>query len=627
MKKSAAQPCIIIPATLVLAAILLFIAGCRSEGRDNSGAIVVTDVFEFAGESVIVTRVIQPTPTPTVTPQPPAEVDRLVELDLAFVGELPNLDPQQVGGATAADLTENLFVGLTNFNHETRVIEPELARAWRVTDNGRTWTFSLRDDIFWIRPDNPPDSPGELWTVDPVRPVTAEDVVTAVRRACSASPATPDQFILYIIEGCQALAAVREPADADLERVGVRAVDETTVVFTLNEPSAYFLTMTSLSVFHPVPAELIEEFGDRYRLENGDLADGWQTPGNLITSGPFFPAPDAMDDSRIIMWRNPLWPLETRGNAERINIRFLANEMALYDAWQEKQLDIAPLPPEVRPEFLERSPAKALLVSDPTVFYLGINVNGAAFSSPEVRRAFSAAINREELMDALFDGRGVAMRHFTPPDVFGAPPVDQVGVGYSPDFALQQMDRSSFRDCALLPDIRVLVSTADLSLLQLETIRDMWVEELGCREEQISIEQEQLGNLLAATRPDGGDARPDLWELAHIPYFPDAHDYLTRQLHCTDSENRAGRSCSEVDTLMQRAAITPDPQERIDLYREIERSFFAEDGSMPLIPLYVRGDYVIVQSWLDFVPASTGGEQFDTYLIDVELKRLERSRS
>ncbi len=627
MVKSAAQGRIIVPATLMLAVILLFFAGCGSEVRDNSGVIVVTEVFEFAGESVVVTRVIEPTATPTATPQPAAAVDRLVELDLAYVGTLPNLDPQQAGDTTAADLTQNLFVGLTNFNHETRRIDPELAREWRVTDNGRTWTFLLRDDIFWISPDTPPDGPGDLWTVEPIRPVTAADVVTAVRRACSASPNTPDLFILYIIEGCEALSTVREPTETDLELVGVRALDDTTVEFRLNEPSAYFLTMTSLSVFHPVPAEVIEEFGDRYRLENGDLADGWQTPGNLITSGPFFPAPDAMDDSRIIMWRNPLWPIETRGNAERVNVRFMGNEMAVYDAWQDKQLDIAPLPPEVRPEFLERSPGKALLVSDPTVFYLGINVNGAAFSSPEVRRAFSAAINRQELMDVLFDGRGVAMRHFTPPDVFGAPPVDQVGVGYSPDFALQQMDRSGFRNCALLPDIRVLVSTADLSLLQLETLRDMWVEELGCQEAQIIIEQEQLGNLLAATRPDAGDARPDLWELAHIPYFPDAHDYLMRQLHCMDSENRAGRSCSEVDTLLQRAAITPDPQERIDLYREIERAFFAEDGSMPLIPLYVRADYVIVQSWLDFIPASTGGEQFDTYIVDVELKRLERSRS
>lgn len=612
---------------LLLAAMLLAFAGCGSEGGDNSAAIVVTEVIEFADEQIVITRLIEPTPTPTMTPPPPPEVDRLVELDLAYVGGLPNLDPQQAGGTTAVDLRTNLFASLTRFNHETQMVEPQLAREWRVADNGRAWTFLLRDDMFWVQAVEPPAEAGEPWSVEPVRPVVAADVVTAVQRACSADPPTPDVFVLYIIEGCEELAGTREPTDEQLAALGVRAPDETTVEFTLNDSSAYFLTITTLSILQPVPGEQIEEFGDLYRLDNGDLANGWQTPGNLITSGPFFPAPDAFTEDRVVLWQNPLWPLETRGNVERVNVQFLADETAIYEEWDDKQVDVAPLPAAVRDEFLERTPNKALLVADPTVFYLGINVNSAAFSSPEVRRAFSAAIDRQTLMDDLFDGRGLAMRHFTPPDVFGAPQVDQVGVGYSPDFALQQMARSNFRDCALLPEIRISVSTADLSLLQLETIRDMWVDELGCDESLISIEQEQLGTLLAATRPDAGEARPDMWELAHVPYFPDAHDYLYRQLHCSDSENRAGRACDSVDTLMSRAAITPDPAERLELYREIERAFFAEDGSVPLIPLYVRGDYAIVQTWLSYLPASSGGEQYDTYMIDVELKRLERSRS
>jgi hypothetical protein len=77
---------------------------------------------------------------------------------------------------------------------------------------------------------------------------------------------------------------------------------------------------------------------------------------------------------------------------------------------------------------------------------------------------------------------------------------------------------------------------------------------------------------------------------------------------------------------MLQAKNTFDPQERIDLYRQIENSFFSESGSFPLIPLYVRGDYSLIQVWLSFPPALSGGEQFDTYLIDQELKRLERSR-
>jgi hypothetical protein len=54
--------------------------------------------------------------------------------------------------------------------------------------------------------------------------------------------------------------------------------------------------------------------------------------------------------------------------------------------------------------------------------------------------------------------------------------------------------------------------------------------------------------------------------------------------------------------------------------------FFGRDGLEPITPLYVPGELVLAQSWLEYVPAIFGGEQYDTYLIDVNLKRLERSR-
>ncbi|MFN2304709.1 MAG: hypothetical protein ACK2TV_13350, partial [Anaerolineales bacterium] len=209
----------------------------------------------------------------------------------------------------------------------------------------------------------------------------------------------------------------------------------------------------------------------------------------------------------------------------------------------------------------------------------------------------------------------------------GAPSQDEVGVGYSPDFALLQMDKSSIRSCKLMPPVTMLVSTADLSLLQAELIRDMWIDELGCDEQLIEVGQVEFGELLANTIKGSSGLQTDMWELAWPGYYPDAKNFLTDLLHCTQGENRQNRQCSEVDSLMQQARITTDPQERIDLYRQIENSFFAENGSFPLIPLYVRGDYNLVQVWLEFPPALSGGEQFDTYQVDQELKRLERSRS
>ena len=177
-----------------------------------------------------------------------------------------------------------------------------------------------------------------------------------------------------------------------------------------------------------------------------------------------------------------------------------------------------------------------------------------------------------------------------------------------------------------MPPITFLVTTSDLSLRQAELIRDMWVEELGCEPEQIVIEQTQFGSLLSRTRSDARSARPDVWELAWASYYPDMQNWVGDLLHCADGGNRQNRSCADVDSLIRRAAGTADYAERVLAYRQIEDMFFGGEGIMPLAPLYVRGNEVLVQSWLEYVPALFGGEQYDTYVIDVMTKDLERSR-
>jgi ABC-type oligopeptide transport system substrate-binding subunit len=136
----------------------------------------------------------------------------------------------------------------------------------------------------------------------------------------------------------------------------------------------------------------------------------------------------------------------------------------------------------------------------------------------------------------------------------------------------------------------------------------------------------QFGTLLANTRPDAGAARPDMWDLGWASYYPDANNWMEDVLHCTKSENRQNRNCSDVDNLIENAAVSDIEEFRIDLYRQIERLFFAEDGIEAITPLYARADYLLKQAWVSFVPASFGGEQYDTYTIDLVVKELEQSR-
>ncbi len=574
--------------------------------------VVVTEVVTIEGFEEVVTKVVQQTATPT-----PVVINQRqpVVLDVGMPGVFPNIDPQKTDDDNSATLMENLFAGLTNFNLSTNLVEPELAKGWEVSRDGRVWTFFLRDDVYWVRAPESVVVEDALPQPEIVRPVVAADVVTAVHRACQSATKTPEAFILFIITGCEQVYGLTEVAPGDLDAIGVKAIDDYTLQITLTKPAGYFLTITSLDLLKPVPGELIDEF-----------EDDWQMPENIYTSGPYLLTSGAISEKRTILQRNPEWPLPRGGNAEVVNIYFFDDDQGMVDLWLDKQLDIAPLPSGSREEFLLENAPRARLVTDQTVFYIGFNFESGVFRDPNVRRAFSAAIDRDLLAQDLYQGRAESLRHLAPPGVVGAPAVDVTGMGYNPDYARQQLAESSFSSCRLMPNIRFTVSSLDLSLRQAELIRSMWIKELDCTEEQIILEQVQFGTLLANTRAEAGGVRPDVWELGWSSYFPDEQNWVNELLHCSDSENRMIRPCSNLDDLMRRASQSIDLQERLDLYRQVENGFFGEGGETPIVPLYVRGDLLMQQNWLNFTPAHFGGEQYDTYVIDAELKRLERSR-
>jgi oligopeptide transport system substrate-binding protein len=614
---------------LTLSVLILFLAAC---GGIEASSDLPTSTTEEAtsGIQAVVTRIAERiafvTPTPNSAAVTPATHDP-IELDLSLAGTLPDLDPASAELDTQFDLAQNLFVGLTNFNPDSNSVEPELALSWEVSPDGHTWTFELRDDVYWVKPNQPPPGSTDLWTVDPVRPVVAADVAYAIYRLCDREVESSTTFSLFLIEGCEELYRNPEPAENIETIAGIRVIDDTTLEIKLREPAAYFLTLTSMPLFQPVPRELVSELGSEWQTSAGREGAGWQVLENLVTSGPYFPVPLDSTSQSLVLHRNPLWPVTKSGNADVINIYFMEDEADAFGLWQERTLDIAPLPANEREAFLRRNPNQVQMIPEPVLFYIGFNFGSAVFGEPEVRRAFSAAIDREELIEEIYGGQGQAMRHVTVPGIVAALPVGEVGVGYSPDYARQQMSASTFRSCRLMPPVTMLVSSADLSMRQAELIRDMWVEELECLKENINIQQVQFGELLAYTRPDATN-RPDLWELAWAPIFPDAHNFLNDLLHCTNSENRQNRPCDETDSLQMRAGSVTNAEDRIALYRQIEGQYFGENGQFPIAPLYIRTRFIVTHDWIDvFKPVTFGGQQWDRIVLDPVLKNLERSRS
>jgi oligopeptide transport system substrate-binding protein len=605
--------------------------------QDNADTpVIVTEIFEFEGEQLVITRVLTPTPRSTPEPEQLIEPEEtFVELDVSVFDSFAPLDPQLASDPITLDILESLYVGLTNHNHITNSIEPELAFNWSVSPDGLTWTFNLRDDVFWIRPNDPSTSSrGEIEQIDPVgvenlRPVVAGDVVYAIQRACNPANRTDDAFLLFIIEGCRSVNALGEATEADLAKIGVRALSDTQLTFMLTEPASYFLTLTSLPLLRPLPAEIVESeelewLDPETRVSNGpfvmlNLTDAQK---NLITANK--PVGDPID--LTVLQRNPLWPVPYSGNVETVNLYEYDNRQAAFEVWDNQYLDITLLPAQQADAFLDPLNPRAILESRQEAFYLGFNFDSPIFAIPEVRRAFSAAIDRERLIEEVYGQYGLEQRHFTPPGVLYSPPEDQVGVGYSPGYAQQQLVSSGFGSCRLLGEIRYMVSTSDIALQQAEALRAMWAETLGCDPAQFVIEQVQFGTLLANTRRSAGAVRPDIYDLGWASFYPDAHNWFYDVLYC-EVDNRPNRPCTLEDELIRQAGVVFSAEERTRLYRQIENEFFSDDGSYPVAPLYTRSDYLLTKTWIErFAPATFGGNQFDTIVLDPEIKALERSQ-
>ena len=598
-----------------LAMVIIMVGMAACSEPVGTTPFVVTEVVTRQGKTIIVTRIVRQTVQVQVTPviQLPEEP---ITLDISYPGDYGNLDPQVAVDDITVDMMENVLAGLTRYNFKTDAIEPELAADWEISNNGRIWTFNLRDDIFWIRRNLESRNPlnQNIEQFEAVRQVTAEDVVYSIQRACDPRVNSPDVFVLFIIEGCETVDGLEEVDQDDLNRIGARALDSQTLEIRLTEPASHFLSLTSNWIMKPVPADLIEEMGEE-----------WSQADVIWTSGPFVIGAETVMESRTVLHRSPYWPILFEGNVDQVNILHLQPSDALA-LWEERLLDLSPVPAEGQATILSRHRQKADLVTNQAVFYLAYNFDSPAFNIREIRQAFSWSIDRERLVEEVHEQQGVPMRHLGPPGVIGAPPVEEVGTGYSPDRARQVMSESIFGDCRLMQPITYLVSASDLALQQAELLRDMWVDELGCSEAQIKIEQVQFGQLLADTRSDAGSVRPDMWDLGWASYYPDENNWVGDVLHCDDSDNRQRRPCSEVDKLIRQTNHNMPIDERWQSYREIENLFFGPDALEPISPLYVRGDYVLRHGWIDYTPAHFGGEQYDTYRVDSEAKELERSR-
>lgn len=166
------------------------------------------------------------------------------------------IDPSYATRTSSQQIDHALFLGLTGLNEETLKVIPRLASSWEVSEDGLSWTFHLRKDAMW--------SDGT--------PVTAYDITFAIERTLNPKRSSPLAQKLYVLKGAQAYNVGQGRA----RDIGVRAVDNHTVRFTLTRPIGCFPALVESTAFYPQPRSIVEDYGIN-----------WTKPEHIVSDGPY----------------------------------------------------------------------------------------------------------------------------------------------------------------------------------------------------------------------------------------------------------------------------------------------------------------------------------------------------
>jgi oligopeptide transport system substrate-binding protein len=538
-------------------------------------------------------------PLVTATAAPARQESDAVILRVAMP-VITNLDPEQLSrfDAHTRDVVENLFVGLTRLNPQTGQIEPMLAQEWTVSEDGLRWTFTLREDMYWMEYD--PATQSAVAS----RQIVAGDVVYAIQRACDPLRPSPVTANLMAIQGCHTLANAFPEVIDDIfiaREMGIRATGPHTLEIDLLYPASYFPTLLSLPELRPLPRETL--------AATQELVRG----ARLMTSGPFIV--QRWDSSGMTLAHNPQWPEPLAGNATEVNITFTNEPTGMVST---NAVDFARLSETqtaaayaTLPDLLHTAEGRSLLM-------LGFSYERAVVDTPEARRALSLALDRTALVNQFFPAQMLPAAQFTPENVIAAPtPTTSL---YNIDEARTLFGIAGYPGCDNMPEpLILLVPDDDPVWVEVGTaITQQWMTVFGCNSalfEVKPVSRTLLIELSHANYDPEEVVRSHMWLFTWNADYPDANAWTSDALHCRFGYIRNGRPCTQADAQMDKAGTALDLAERTQYYNEIENLLFGPNGTYPVVPIMHSAAGWLQQLWLTDVDAAHPA-RYDLWQID-----------
>ena len=475
--------------------------------------------------------------------------------------EPKTIDPSLNAQIYGVIYISHVFEGLTVRDRNNKIV-PGVAEDWEISADGKTYTFFLRTNSTW--------SDG--------KPVVAEDFVYSWQRQVDPKVASEYSYQHEPVKNAMAITRGEMPVDS----LGVKALDDHTLVVELEAPTAYFLEVAAFPTFAPLRKDIIEQYGDSWTLK----------PETYIGNGPYIMSERNIDEN-IIMVKNPNYWNADSIVAEKITFVFMQNGAAAVAGIKDGSIHMAYEPPQQDiPTLLE----EGLIQIKPLIatYYYPINVTNEYLKDPRVRKALSLAIDRNYIVENVTKGGQKPASGWVPyavNDVDGdfringgdLYDVSKEGYSNNVEMAKQLLAEAGYPNGEGFPVIEFKTDPGNHVGI-FEAVQQMWKEHLNIDSTITQIDNALLGQTLLEKN----------FMIGRLYWSADYSDPMSMMSLFTsyNTQNNGGYSNQRYDELIGEAMSTDDNNIRMKAMHEAEKILIQED--MGAIPIYFFTEPLLV---------------------------------
>ncbi|MDC3424486.1 peptide ABC transporter substrate-binding protein [Aquibacillus sp. 3ASR75-11] len=460
--------------------------------------------------------------------------------------EPTSFDPPIGFDSNSWQALNNLMEGLTRLGKDDQP-QPATAEDWDISDDGKEYTFYIRDDAKWSNGDD----------------VTADDFVYAWKRMLDPETGSPAAFLGYFIEGGEAFNSGEGSADD----VAVVAEDDKTFKVTLTAPTGYFLNVIANPAFFPINQAVAEENPEWFAEAD-----------TFVGNGPFILESWKHDTSMVMAKNDQYWDAETV-KLDKVNWAMVNDSNTEYQMYQSGDLDTSGVPSDMAEELM--SGDDVIIEDQAGTYFYRFNVTKEPFQNTKIRKAFAMAVDQQQIVEYVTKNGekpayGFVAPGFTGPSGNDFRETNGNLVEFDPEKAKTLLEEGMAEEgYDELPPVTLSYNTSDSHKAIAETLQQMLKQNIGVDVELANAEWNVF-------LQDQKDLKHQLSRSSFLHDYADPINAL--ESFITDSSmNRTGWSNAEFDGLIAKAKAEANEEKRWEYMYEAEKVLFDE---MPIFPIY-----------------------------------------